>query len=61
METLTKGSKAYFYILKVRYKDGTGATWSKLSRTKCAQLTTRLFSTQYDRPESIEVTTERGA
>ncbi len=48
------------YTLKVTYGDGTGHTYTDLSRKLAQELVSRQFNVQYDRPESIYVTTQRG-
>lgn len=47
------------YTLKVTYRDGTGHTYTKLSRAKAEELVARQFASQYERPETVAVSTER--
>jgi len=47
------------YVLQVRYKDGTGHTYTDLSRSKVAELAARQFALGLDRPEEIHITTTR--
>lgn len=46
------------YTLKVTYSDGTGHTYTKLTRKKAAELTAAQFRRGLDRPETVNVTTE---
>ena len=47
------------YRLEVRFRDGTGHNYTKLTRSKVATLTARQFATELYRPETIKITTER--
>jgi len=47
------------YTLAVRFRDGTGHTYNKLSRKRVQVLTAAQFNLQYDRPETLIVTTQR--
>ena len=49
------------YRLEVRFRDGTGHNYTKLTRQKVATLTARQFWMCFDRPETVTITTDRKA